>query len=142
MVGAGAIVLGMNKPYLAHKRTVLVVDDDEAIRDSISELLSGVGYRVVVAAEAAAALHLVDSEQPDLVLTDIYMESGDGYELITALRQRPEAIPVVAMSVGRAGYDTLMAALHLGASAVIDKPFPGAGLVETIDRQFASSQFT
>ena len=82
----------------------------------------------------------MDCERPDLVLTDIYMESGDGYELIAALRERPEPVPVVAMSAGRAGYDTLKAALHLGASAVIDKPFAGAGLVETIDRQFIGAQ--
>ncbi|HVT52183.1 MAG TPA: response regulator [Dongiaceae bacterium] len=122
-------------------RTVLVVDDEEAVRDSLSELLSGVGYRVVAAEDAAAAMRAVDREQPDLVLTDIYMESGDGYELIAALRQRSRRVPVVAMSAGRLGYDTLKAALHLGADAVIDKPFPGAGLVETIDRQFATGQF-
>ena len=120
-----------------HNHTVLVVDDEEAVRDSISDLLSGVGYRVVLAPDAATALRLMDCEHPDLVLTDIYMDLCDGYELIAALRQRPEQIPVVAMSAGRAGYDALKAALHLGADAVIDKPFPGAGLVETIDRQLA-----
>jgi CheY-like chemotaxis protein len=125
----------MEKPK--HPRTVLVVDDEEAIRDSVAALLSGFGYRVVVAEDATTALRAVDREHPDLVLTDIYMESSDGYELIAALRQRPDLIPVVAMSAGRAGYDTLKAALHLGASAVIDKPFFAAGLVETIDRQFA-----
>jgi len=127
----------MSKPYLAFQHTVLVVDDDTSVLDSLSDLLSGVGYRVVVAADAATALSLMDSEHPDLVLTDIYMERGDGYELIAALRRRPELVPVVAMSAGRAGYDTLKAALHLGADAVIDKPFPAAGLVETIDRQLA-----
>ncbi len=118
-------------------RTVLVVDDEESVRDSLAELLSGFGYRVVLADNAASALRALDDEHPDLVLTDIYMEAGDGYELITELRARRKTIPVVAMSAGRAGYDTLKAALHLGADAVIDKPFPGAGLVETIDRQFA-----
>ena len=135
MVGA------MNKSRLKSNRTVLVVDDEAAIRDSVSELLSGVGYRVLAAADAATALYLMDCEHPDLVLTDIYMESSDGYELIAALRQRSRLVPVVAMSAGRSGYDTLKAALHLGANAVIDKPFPGAGLVETIDRQFASPRF-
>jgi CheY-like chemotaxis protein len=131
------MVAGMEKPRLTYIRTVLVVDDEEAVRDSLSELLSGVGYRVVVAENARTALAQVDSEDPDLVLTDIYMELGDGYELISALRRRDTTIPVVAMSAGRYGYDTLQAALHLGATAVIDKPFACAGLVETIDRQFA-----
>jgi CheY-like chemotaxis protein len=127
----------MEKLRPTDPRTVLVVDDEAAVRDSLSELLSGVGYRVIVAENARTALVQVDREDPDLVLTDIYMEMGDGYELISALRQRHAALPVVAMSAGRYGYDTLQAALHLGANAVIDKPFPGAGLVETIDRQFA-----
>lgn len=127
----------MSKPSPASQYTVLVVDDDASVLDSLVDLLGGVGYRVVVATDAATALSLMDSERPDLVLTDIYMERGDGYELIAALRRRPEPVPVVAMSAGRAGYDALKAALHLGADAVIDKPFPGAGLVETIDRQLA-----
>ncbi len=83
------------------------------------------GYRVVLAGNAAAAIRAMDVECPDLVLTDIYMDGGDGYELISALRKGGSAIPVVAMSAGRAGYDTLISALHLGADAVIDKPFWG-----------------
>jgi CheY-like chemotaxis protein len=131
------MVSGMKMLSPTELRTVLIVDDEEAVRDSLSELLSGVGYRVVVAENARTALAQLDREQPDLVLTDIYMEMGDGYELIAAMRRRNQAIPVVAMSAGRYGYDTLQAALHLGATAVIDKPFANAGLVETIDRQFA-----
>ena len=131
------IVRGMTQPRCTSGRTVLVVDDEEAVRDSLRELLSGVGYRVVLAESASSAMRAVGRETPDLVLTDIYMERGDGYELIAALRRQCGAIPVVAMSAGRAGYDTLKAALHLGADAVIDKPFPGAGLVETIERQLA-----
>jgi two-component system response regulator MprA len=122
-----------------HPLTVLVVDDEEAVRDSLRELLSGVGYRVILADDATSALRLMDRETTDLVLTDIYMDRGDGYELIAALRRRATSVPIVAMSAGRAGFDTLKAALHLGADAVIDKPFPGAGLVETIDRQLAAA---
>ncbi|HVZ15365.1 MAG TPA: response regulator [Bauldia sp.] len=121
-------------------RTVLVVDDEAAVRDSLRELLTGVGYHVVVADNAATALRAVEREEPDLVLTDIYMDSGDGYELIAALRERGALMPVVAMSAGRTGYDTLKTALLLGADAVIDKPFRNAGLVETIDRQLARPQ--
>ena len=73
---------------------------------------------------------------PDLVLTDIYMPDADGFELINALRQRNLNVPVVAMSGGtRAGsYDNLSIATHLGAAAVIDKPFSNASLIDTIDR--------
>src|SRR5256885_16679618 len=114
----------MEKPCPTHSRTVLVVDDEEAVRDSLSDLLSGFGYRVVLAENAGGALEQMDREQPDLVLTDIYMERGDGYELISALRERSKMIPVVAMSAGPAGDDTLNTAPHLRAHPGIHKAFP------------------
>jgi CheY-like chemotaxis protein len=126
----------MSTSYPIQARTVLIVDDEEAVRDSLSELLAGFGYRVVLAEDASSALKALDCEKPDVVLTDIYMSTGDGYELISALRQQSRAVRVVAMSSGHASYDPLKVALHLGADAVIDKPFPSAGLIETIDRQF------
>lgn len=122
--------------------TILVVDDDPDLLQSLRVLLEAYDYRVVMAANAAAAIAAVTARSPDLVLTDIYMPDADGFELINALRQHDVTVPVVAMSGGgRVGnYDNLSIATHLGAAAVIDKPFSNASLIETIERALAGQQ--
>ncbi|MDQ7251215.1 response regulator [Dongia sedimenti] len=116
------------------------MDDDQDLLQSLRVLLEAYDYRVVMAQNAAAAIDAVTNRAPDLVLTDIYMPDADGFELINALRQHDASVPVVAMSGGgRVGsYDNLSIATHLGASAVIDKPFSNASLIETIERVLAS----
>ena len=116
--------------------TVLVVDDDPDLLQSLRVLLEAYDYTVIMAPNAAAAIAAVSERQPDLVLTDIYMPDADGFELINSLREHHVTVPVVAMSGGGrvGGYDNLSVATHLGAAAVIDKPFSNASLIETIER--------
>jgi len=117
----------------------LVVDDDPDLLQSLRVLLESYEYQVIMAANAAAAIAAVSAQSPDLVLTDIYMPDADGFELINALRRHNVTVPVIAMSGGgRVGnYDNLSIATHLGAAAVIDKPFSNASLIETIERVLA-----
>jgi DNA-binding NtrC family response regulator len=116
--------------------TVLVVDDDPDLLQSLRVLLEAYDFTVIMAPNAAAAIAAVSERQPDVVLTDIYMPDADGFELINALREHNATVPVVAMSGGGrvGGYDNLSVATHLGAAAVIDKPFSNASLIETIER--------
>ena len=113
-----------------------MVDDDPDLLHSLRALLECYAYRVTVAENAQSAIAAVSMQVPDLVLTDIYMPGSDGFELINELRRNNTALPVVAMSgggsVGR--YDNLSIATHLGAAAVIDKPFSNASLIATIER--------
>lgn len=81
---------------------VLVVDDDATLRDSLRAILESAGYLVSVAGSAGEALSEVRSQRPDVILADIYMPLGDGYELISALRCVGDNIPVIAMSGGPA----------------------------------------
>jgi DNA-binding NtrC family response regulator len=115
------------------------VDDDPDLLQSLRVLLEAYDYRVVMAENAAAAIAAVTEQGPDLVLTDIYMPDADGFELINSLRRHNLTVPVVAMSGGgRVGsYDNLSIATHLGAAAVIDKPFSNASLIDTIERVIA-----
>jgi CheY-like chemotaxis protein len=87
------------------------------------------------------AIESVIHHMPDIIITDIYMPAGDGFELINWLRTHGMTIPVIAMSGSSSGtgeYDQLSVAEHLGAAAVIDKPFRQSKLVETIDRVLAN----
>lgn len=118
---------------------ILVVDDDPDLLQSLRVLLETYEYSVITAGDAAAAIAAVAEQAPHLVLTDIYMPDADGFELINALRRHNLTVPVIAMSGGgRVGsYDNLAIATHLGAAAVIDKPFSNASLIGTIERVLA-----
>lgn len=81
-------------------KTVLVVDDEPAIRAILREVLHDEGYAVIEASNGRAMLEIVLRERPDLVLMDVMMPGGDGRDGYRALRSRADlpAIPVVMMS--------------------------------------------
>jgi CheY-like chemotaxis protein len=122
------------------RHLVLVVDDDAGFRDSLRALLESMGFLVSTARNAVEAIQEIGAQRPDVILTDIYMPEGDGYELITAMRSFGEAIPIVAMSGGALQYgceDHLGMAKRLGAGATLAKPFRPAALIEAVDRAIA-----
>jgi CheY-like chemotaxis protein len=120
-------------------KCVLIVDDDPEVRDAIRAMLETYGYTVREAGDAHEAGRAIEAERPDLILTDIYMPAGDGFELMTAVREDRSRIPIVAMS-GRnqdAAVDYLDLARKMGAVGIIDKPFRASNLLEMIDRAIA-----
>lgn len=100
-------------------RTVLVVDDDAAIRGLLTAELRLEGYETLEAADGRQALELLDL-QPDLVLTDLAMPAVDGFELIAQVRRR-QKVPIVVLSV-RGGESDKIRALDLGADDYVVKP--------------------
>jgi two-component system, NtrC family, nitrogen regulation response regulator NtrX len=118
--------------------TILVVDDEPELRASVRAMLESYDYQVVEAGDSNGAVAALVESRPDLILTDIYMPGADGIELMTALLNWPEPIPVIAMSGGQIGTpDPLEMAKKLGAVGIIDKPFRISNLLEMIDRVLA-----
>ena len=78
--------------------TLLVVDDDPAIRDVASGLLGDAGYSVITASDGVEALQVIGTAQPDLVITDLRMPHMSGFELLKILRERFPQLPVIAVS--------------------------------------------
>ena len=78
--------------------TILVVDDEPAIRDLVSVLLEDEGYTVRTASDGLAAVEAVARESPDLVITDLYMPRLDGLGLIARLRLTWPRLPIVVLS--------------------------------------------
>jgi len=111
---------------------ILIVDDEPEILQSINYILSREGFIVQSVKSAEAALTAVETEAPDLILTDVNMSGSDGLELISTLRKRAQTFPILAMT-GAARHDTLAFARKLGADAAIRKPFKKAELVDLID---------
>jgi CheY-like chemotaxis protein len=121
--------------------SVLIVDDDASLRDTLRRMVESVGYDVQCAEDARTAIDSFAKWMPDIIITDIYMPAGDGFELLNWLRNKGLRTPVIAMSGSVSGsgeYDQLSVAERLGAAAVIDKPFRQSKLVETIDRVLAN----
>ena len=81
-------------------QSILVVDDDPAIRDALALLLEDEGYAVLAAPDGLAALEAVARDSPDLVITDLYMPGLDGSGLIARLRSERPDLPIIVVSAG------------------------------------------
>src|SRR3982751_1712036 len=83
--------------------SVLIVDDDASLRDTLRLMVESVGYEVRCAEDARTAIASVNDRIPDIIITDIYMPAGDGFELLNWLRNNGIRIPVIAMSGSSSG---------------------------------------
>jgi len=102
--------------------TVLVVDDEKVVRDSLARWLSDEGYATATAASAAEVLRLLQDRRWDLVLLDIKMPGMDGMELQRRLREI-DPLALVIIMTGYASVETAVTAMKSGAFDYITKPF-------------------
>ncbi len=112
---------------------VLVVDDERNIRNILDFSLEAEGFYVVSAADGEEAYALALSEQPDLIILDVMMPKGDGFETCQRLKQdqRTAAIPVVLLTA-KTGRDDRQRGQDVGADEYIIKPFSPARVVEVV----------
>jgi excisionase family DNA binding protein len=108
---------------------VLVVDDDEQLREIVRLSLEAEGYSVREAGGADEALAAIEDQAPDLVLLDIVMPEIDGWQMLTRMQERHGAIPVIMFS-GQADDASAGRAAAEGASGFVGKPFDPVQLVE------------
>jgi CheY-like chemotaxis protein len=80
------------------KVKLLIVDDDESVRESLSQLFTEFGHSVRSAEDGSAALLKIRQEAPDIILSDLNMPSMSGFEFLSIVRRRFPAILVIAMS--------------------------------------------
>ncbi len=104
--------------------TILIVDDDECVRELLVLTLNQLGHTCVEAADGNKAIELFRLLCPDLIITDISMPDRDGIELIMDLRLEASKVPVIAIS-GNSKLKPLylQMARKLGAFEVLSKPF-------------------
>lgn len=102
-------------------KTILVVDDEEDLRELFSQVLESAGYHTEIAAGGQEAYEFVQNKNISAILTDIRMPKGDGAELLKKVKQNYSHIPVFVMS----GYNDYSSQelLNMGAEMVYSKPF-------------------
>jgi two-component system nitrogen regulation response regulator NtrX len=114
---------------------VLIVDDEEDIRDLVAGVLEDEGYETRTAANSDAAIEAVDVRRPSLVLLDVWLQGSrlDGLELLEEIKKRDPSIPVLMIS-GHGNIDTAVAAIRRGAADFIEKPFEADRLLHLVAR--------
>ena len=120
-------VLGQSKPG----GTILVLDDDDAVRGMLQQTLSDAGYDVVSARDGRAGMRLMGEHEFDLVLTDLIMPDQEGIETIRQLRSQYPEIRIVAMS-GALDSVYLKSAALLGAHVTLRKPIDSQELLRIV----------
>ncbi|SCA54886.1 putative Response regulator receiver domain [Candidatus Terasakiella magnetica] len=121
---------------MSNQYEVLIVDDDDMVRDSIAMVLARNHCNTATASSAQAGLELCDQKTFDVILTDLVMPEMDGVEFITALRKKGIGTPIVTLTGGvRVGSQNLSAAaIEAGASIALKKPVNKQQLLDAIEK--------
>ncbi|HEU4345936.1 MAG TPA: UDP-3-O-acyl-N-acetylglucosamine deacetylase [Candidatus Binatia bacterium] len=115
------------------QQTILVVDDEDGVRESVREVLTDEGYRVVDTSDGTLVLDLIEREKPELVLLDIWMPQIDGIGLLKRIKSKKPETKVVMVS-GHGNIHTAVTATKFGAFDFIEKPLSLDGLLLTVQR--------
>jgi len=114
--------------------TVLLVDDEEAVRDALGRVLRLAGYDVAECASGTLAMKFLRMSKFDVMVLDLHMPDTDGLELIRQLRKNKLAIPKTLAISGHFDPSLLQTAEALGVAATLPKPFPNGELLAAIER--------
>ena len=107
--------------------TILIVDDEKRMRDSLNEILSNEGYTILLADGAASAIEQIRENSPDVALVDVRMPEKGGLELLQELRNIAPCLPVLMMT-GFPSVETAVLAMKFGAMDFFTKPLDLAKL--------------
>ena len=114
---------------------ILVVDDEQDIRELVAGVLSDEGYECRTAGDSTRALEMIDERRPSLVLLDVWLHGSamDGLEMLDAIKVREPSLPVIIFS-GHGNIDTAVSAVSRGAMDFIEKPFEASRLLHLVAR--------
>jgi DNA-binding response OmpR family regulator len=116
--------------------TILIIDDDDDLRDTLVVLLEDQGYSVIAASDGESGVRAFGEARPDLVLSDVIMPDSNGVDAIRRMREIDPTARIVAMSGGSISGDDhqLRMAKEAGAMEALPKPFEVDDLVAVVER--------
>jgi two-component system nitrogen regulation response regulator NtrX len=115
------------------RKSVLIVDDEEGIRESLSGILEDEGYNVLTASSGEDALAIAKEHMPDIVFLDVWLPEMDGLETLSRLKEIDANIPVIMIS-GHGNIEIAVKATRLGAYDFLEKPLSLEKVVITAKR--------
>ncbi|MFQ5749825.1 MAG: response regulator [Planctomycetota bacterium] len=115
------------------KQTILVADDEPAVRRLLRVYLERAGYCVTEAANGRSAIRQTLEEEPALLLLDLAMPDQDGLQALRELRSHHSRVPVIAISGAGSREVMLRSAELLGAARIFPKPFDAEDLLQAIE---------
>ena len=116
------------------QRTILLVDDDHEIVESMRTVLENKGYRILVARDGNSGLMVAERENPDLLILDMMMPKKSGFLVLEKLKSRQGGLIPTIMITGNEGSRHRAYAEMLGVRDYIRKPFAMEKLVRAIER--------
>lgn len=118
-------------------KTILVIEDNEDIRENVEEILSLSGYTVLTAANGKLGIEAAQKHKPDLIICDIMMPGIDGYGVLHVLHKEPDTqhIPFIFLT-SKSERSDFRTAMEMGADDYITKPFAGNELLNAIESRF------
>jgi DNA-binding response OmpR family regulator len=123
---------------MSSERTILLIEDDREISSTIHGVLQASGYHVVVAPDGLVGQKLIDSESPDLVITDMMMPRMGGFPVLEYLKSLDDPPKVIMITANEGGRHEAYAKM-LGIDDYLRKPFAMDLLLESVARVLNSS---
>lgn len=121
------------------KKKILLVEDEDNLRELVQSRLESEGYAVVPAADGFSALAQARSAHPDLVILDLMIPKMDGYTVCRLLKSGATAQLPVIMFTARSSPDDLRRGLDMGADAYVCKPFEPSALLGKVAELMATN---
>lgn len=121
------------------KRLIMIVDDESAVRDSLSSVLSTYGYDTVTCSSARQSLEEMELTKPDCIVLDVRMPEIDGLQMLQLLRKSDGAPPVIIIT-GHADVPMAVQAMKRGAADFLEKPVVDEDLAASISAAISASE--
>ena len=119
---------------------ILLIEDTEDVRGVLRAILEQAGYVVREASTGAEGLRLFRESPSDVVITDMYMPDGDGFDVMSTLRREVPVPKIIALSGQSSKAEILSAAKLMGADLVIAKPVTMDELLKAVEAVFGTSR--
>lgn len=121
------------------KQIVLIVDDEEEIREMLMKYLAREGMIGILCSNGTEALAVIQNQKVNLILLDIMMKGMDGFEVLQNIRNQDTEIPVIFLSARQEEYDKVLG-LGLGADDYVTKPFSPGELMARVKAHLRRQQ--